>query len=357
MNNTATDNMDNDPLCPRNFKGPSFLEKLLGGVFGLERPFDCAQIEVTSACVGACVYCPHTAQAGYWHSRHLPPDIFAKLWPLLLKTKRAHLQGWGEPLLNPRFFDFQALAAKAGCLTSTTSCGMAMGEEKAEKLANSGMDLIAFSLVGTDEASNSPRAKVPFEQVCQSVATLRQAIDASEQAQPLEIHFAYLLLADRLDAVKKLPELMDRLNVEMAVISTLDYLAAPAHRELAFHPEDRDLIEKAREILQEAKAKADSYGRIIHFALPGHKQAEEGCRENIGKCVYIAANGDISPCVYLNVPGNDPEEKRRVFGNIANQNPLETWNNPYFKSFRANLLAGKPEDVCLNCPKRMEENG
>lgn len=67
-----------------------------------------------------------------------------------------HLQGWGEPFLHPRFMDFAALARKAGCRVSTTTCGLRMDETLAGQIVGSGIDIVAFSLVGTDEAQQCP---------------------------------------------------------------------------------------------------------------------------------------------------------------------------------------------------------
>lgn len=343
-----------DPLADPGFRKPGFAERIGEMFFGFSRPFECIQIEVTSICAGRCLYCPQAAQATSWRSMHMEAQTFANTWPLLRKSKRAHLQGWGEPLLHPRFFDFQSLAARAGCLTSTTSSGLVMDEARAEHLAGCGMDLVAFSLAGTDEKSNDARRGVPFAKVCQSIRMLRRAIAVSRQPQSLELHLAYLLLADRIEAAARLPDLMDELDVEMAVVSTLDYLAAPAHSELAFAPGERDKIAKAREILTKAAEKAEQSGRLLHFALPGNAQAHQGCRENIGRCFYVAATGEISPCVYLNVPGSDAIDRRRVFGNVNTTTPIEIWKSPAFTKFRKNLLAGDPEPVCQSCPKRLE---
>lgn len=328
------------------------MERFLGAILGRGRMLDCVQIEVTSCCVGGCSYCPQEAQRASWKSRHMPPEIFASLWPLLRQSARAHLQGWGEPLLHPRFFDFQALSSRAGCATSTTSCGINIDAELARKLALSGMDLIAFSLTGTDAASNGVRSKIPFERVVQSIKILRQAI--KDTNSPLEIHLAYLLLADRIDAVKDLPRLMAEVNADMAVISTLDYLAVPGHRELAFHPEDKEHINRTRKLLEDVAAEADSLGRIIHFALPGPDPVPEGCRENTAKSLYVDAEGFISPCVYRNVPGSDPADKRLVFGNVQESGPLAIWQSESFRRFRRDLLDGRADAVCAACPKRHE---
>ncbi|MDE7241754.1 radical SAM protein [Desulfovibrio sp.] len=358
-----------DPLADPAFRGPGFLERLREAVFGAQRPLDCLQVEVTSRCGGRCTYCPHTTRAASWKSRHMPDEVFAALWPLLRGAQRTHLQGWGEPLLHPRFLDYVALARKAGCAVSSTSCGLRMDEELARKLAQSGMDLLAFSLVGTDEASNDARAGVSFARVCESVRELRSAITAAgrpSEGEPLEIHFAYLMLADRMEAARGLPALMDELDVEMAVVSTLDYLALPGQEHLAFAPHETEKIAAAREILESIAAEADARGRIIHFALPGADAVADagGCRENVARSCYVDADGKISPCVYLNVPDNGPDAcavqpplgggRRRVFGDVRAENPWEIWNNPEFKAFREALVRNAPDTACRVCPKRFE---
>ncbi|MGN1038752.1 MAG: radical SAM protein, partial [Mailhella sp.] len=94
------------------------------------RELECLQVEVTSCCMGKCTYCPHTTHAGKWKSRHMAPETFASLWPAMVKASRVHLQGWGEPFLNPYLMDFVSLARKAGCSVSTTTCGMLINESQ-----------------------------------------------------------------------------------------------------------------------------------------------------------------------------------------------------------------------------------
>ena len=242
---------ENDLLQNPAFRAPGLGERLRELFLGEKRPLDCVQVEVTSCCAGRCVYCPHTTQTGSWRSRHMPDEVFAALWPLLRRSGRAHLQGWGEPLLHPRFFDFAALARKAGCRVSSTSCGLHMDADLAARLVESGMDMLAFSLVGTDAASNAARAGVSFERVCEAIRMVRAAQRGrsgravSGENFP-EVHLAYLMLADRIEAAAGLPRLMEELDVRMAVVSTLDYIAAPSQAVLAFAPEETDKIARAR---------------------------------------------------------------------------------------------------------------
>lgn len=345
-----------DPLLNKNFKAPGLMEMLREALLGKGRPLDCVQIEVTSHCAGSCIYCPRNTQAVHWKARNMSADAYAALWPLLKQARRAHLQGWGEPFLHPRFFDFAELASRAGCLVSTTSSGLKMSQQIADKIIAAGLDMIAFSLVGTDEASNCARAGIDFATVCTSVALLAKNAAAAKSA--MEIHFAYLMLADRMEAALGLPTLMEKLNVRAAIVSTLDYLSIPEQKALAFQPGETEKIAKARAILEKIAADAAKMGRSIHYALPssGKTVPEGGCRENIARSLYVDADGDVSPCVYLNVPVGDSAQKRMVYGNVLARNALEIWRDAAYREFRAALLRGDVHPVCIDCPKRTEQS-
>lgn len=343
-----------DPLADPAFKGDGIwecLRELLGTAPPKE--LDCMQVEVTSLCAGRCTYCPHTTQAAQWRSRNMAAETFAALWPLLRTTGRVHLQGWGEPLLHPRFFDFAALARKAGCQVSTTSCGLHMNPSIAEQIVRSGMDIVAFSLVGTDAASNAPRAGVPFERVCEAIETLQQ-VRQQRLAVHLEVHIAYLMLADSMDAVQHLPQLLHKLGIHRAVVSTLDYIAAPAHQSWAFGPHETEKIAHARHLLEHAAREAAALGTTIHYSLP-HPVASAQCRENIQRNIYVDADGQCAPCIYSNLPTTTFDPSRRTFGNVIERPALEVWQDNAFTRFRQSLVEERPEGACQVCPKRFEQ--
>ena len=336
------------------FKAPGWGEKFKEALFGSVRPFQCMQIEVTSVCGNSCEYCPRHSHRGSWKSRHMKAETFAALWPLLRLAQRAHLQGWGEPFANPFFFDFAAFARKAGASVSTTSSGAIMNESLAEKIALSGMDIVAFSLAGADGASNSIRKGISFERLRESVGILKRKI--RELGRGPEIHIAYILLADRMDSALKLPDVLEEFDANLAVVSTLDYISEPADSKWAILPWELDKIEKAREILEKASADAEARDRFIYFALPEKNAGHElGCRENAAKTLYVDADGDLSPCVYLNVPSSAPNSRRKVFGNAATMDPLKLWKSDDWRSFRSRLKGLDPDPVCIECPKRCEK--
>lgn len=337
-----------DPLAC--MKGPGLVERL-GASFGLQRPLQCVQVEITSFCGGKCGYCPRSAWEDKWASRHMSAECFARIWPLLRRSARAHLQGWGEPMLHPRLADFISTALRAGCRVSSTSCGLAINRRSAAALAGSGLDMLAISLAGTDEASNAIRNGVPFGRVCEAIGLLNAAI--AETGSDMEIHLAYLLLADRMEAAAELPGLMRRLHVPVAVVSTLDFMARPEHRALALAPGDGPGLDRARKILGLAAARAADEGMAIHYALPGPGVHPASCREEAHNSVYVNAAGLVSPCVYLNVPGMD-EQKRIIFGDVTQRDAWEICNSESFAAFRRGFASGDCAAACAACVKRHE---
>jgi MoaA/NifB/PqqE/SkfB family radical SAM enzyme len=335
----------------KRMRGPGVWETVKELLLGRRRMMDCVQVEVSSRCHGRCVYCPHTVFQDRWHGRDMEMETFERLWPLMRQADRVHLQGWGEPLLQPAFFEMTALARRAGCAVSTTTCGLGLTDATAAAIVKSGIDIIAFSLAGTDNAANAGRKGVSFEQVCASVQRLQSARRAGNGVH-LEIRFAYLLLASCMESVRRLPQLMQRLGVHAAVISTLDYLPHPGLEEEAFLPTKPQQVEQAAAILAETAAEAQRLDIGFHYRLPSWDNPVDGCTENVGRTLFVSADGTVSPCVFLNVPASAADNRRRIFGNIRDTDPLGIWEEPRYKAFRERLAQGDPDSLCLACPKR-----
>ena len=340
-----------DPGNPFDgLRGPGVLQ-MVRELF-VRRELECLQVEVTSFCPGKCVYCPHTTHAETWNSRNMAPETYASLWPVMRKAARVHLQGWGEPLLNPWFFDYVGLARRADCSVSTTTCGLRMDERIARKIVQSGLDIVAFSLAGTDDASNASRAGVPFSYVERAVQQLQKTRKELNGVH-LEVHIAYLMLASNIEAVRRLPELMDKWDVHAAVVSTMDYIPSLKMTHEAFAPHERGKIEAAREVLEEVAEKVKASGRDFYASLPAEVPAP-CCRERSHRTLYADADGNISPCVYLNVPFADACARRAVFGSAVSMPWEKIWNLPEYEEFRRRVQTSDPPDVCRNCAKRFE---
>jgi len=320
---------------------------------------DWIQVEVTSHCQAACVYCPHTVYQSHWAGRHLSLATFAKLLPSLARTGMVHLQGWGEPLLHPDFFSLVALAKQAGCRVGTTTNGMLLDAAAITRLVESGLDLVAFSLAGTDEKNDAIRQGTGFKKVMEAVQALHQTKEKLGASRPA-IHIAYMLLRSKLADLPKLPQVLQGLGVEQVIISTLDFVPRGELAVETLVPEKTPDYEELKAGLRELMEVGERYGIKVHYQLkePGARRLI--CPENVQRALVVGADGRVSPCVFANLPlaratyytrsGERPYQ-RLIFGNLE-ELPLEAiWRQPAYVNFRRSFFTGKLISLCLSCLK------
>ena len=161
------------------------------------------------------------------------------------------------------------------------------------------------------------------------------------------------MLASNVEAVRALPELMDAWGVHAAVVSTMDYIPSPDMAGEAFAPHEREKIEAARVVLEEVAAKVRASGRDFYASLPAEHPAP-CCRERAHKTMYVDADGQISPCVYLNVPLDAPQPGRTVFGSVLEESPERIWAREEYAAFRQAVQTATPPSSCVSCAKRFE---
>lgn len=325
-------------------------------------PKDWVQVEVTSACNAACAYCPRTVYRGNWHDRFMPMETFQRLLPALRKTSLAYLQGWGEPFLHPDFPVMVRLAKHAGCTVGATSNGMLLTPERIRRVMDAGLDILALSLAGTTSAVNdAARAGTSLAKVLENAA-LVQKIKAKQRSSTPVLHFAYMLLRSGLQDLRGLPQLMADHGVHEAVVSVLDFEPGEELSSEVVAPRNKDEQRELDALFTEVRDLAKDLGLTIH--LPGFGAKDEEalvCSENIERALFVSADGEVSPCVYANVPVDRVEYARQgraafyhrvTFGNVATEILPKIWRKADYVRFREQLVQGNPAEICRNCPKR-----
>jgi len=182
---------------------------------------------------------------------------------------------------------------------------------------------------------------------------LLQEARKKHNAVHLEIHLAYLMLASNVEAVRGLPKLMEDWGVHAVVVSTMDYIPSPEMEHEAFAPHEREKIEAARAVLEEVGAEVRAAGRDFYASLPAPEPAP-CCRERAHRTLYADASGEISPCVYLNVPMEAEQPRRTVFGQVNETDPTVIWDIPEYQAFRKAVETADPPAACVSCAKRFE---
>lgn len=341
---------------------------LLAGMYSwwehevLFEPKDWIQVEVTSACNAACGYCPRTVYGRQWQNRYITLETFQKILPAMSKTALVYLQGWGEPFLHPDFLTMVRMAKKAKCIVGTTTNGMLLHAGRVREAVAAGLDILAISLAGTTPRHNdAARAGTSLVKVLEKLDLIHQ-IKQKQRSKTPAVHLAYMLLRSGLEDLEDLPRLMAEHGVDQAVVSVLDFEPGLKLSQEVLAPQDDKERRDLEELFAKVSRRAAELGVVIHLPSFGLRGEDEPvCSENIQRALFVSADGDVSPCVYANVPVDQAEYARQghvahyhrvSYGNINVEILPKIWRNTEYAGFREKLVQGPPPEICLSCPKR-----
>jgi MoaA/NifB/PqqE/SkfB family radical SAM enzyme len=321
--------------------------------------FDWIQVEVTTHCNAACIYCPRTVYGKSWQNRHFSIDVFRRLAPAFRRARHVHLQGWGEPFLNPHFFEMIATAKTAGCMVGTTTNAMLLDRERISLLLESGIDLVAVSLAGTAQENDRIRKGTNFARVLNAIRLLSEEKNRRKLQTPL-IHIAFMLFKSGLNGLRELLPLVKDLGVKTVVISTLDFVASDELLHEVLRPENQQEYDRWRSLLEEVALRGQEQGIGIHYHLPRPEDRSVNCTENVHRALCISADSTVTPCVYTNLElpdcsyfagGEKRPYRRLAYGNAAMQPLSEIWRRKEYREFRASFRKGNLSPHCQGCPK------
>lgn len=347
-------------------------------------PFSCLprlewlQIEISSDCTANCFYCPRTVYKDRWLTQHMEESLFRRLLPAFKKIRFVHLQGWGDPFTHPQFFDFARLAKHAGCQVGTTTNGMLLNERICEQLVEERIDTVGFSLAGTGAENDHYRQGTRLEKVLSVIEDIHRAKQRTGADRP-HLHIAYLLLKSGIAYLDRLPDLLRNRGIAQVVVSTLDAVGSPLLANETFSPEDRLEMDEVRQHLEEVVDAGRKVGLTIYYRLPANPKKQEGdrqyiedesfipipepqmCSENVQCAAFIGVTGNVSPCVFVNLPITapppDPADsiahpyRPVVFGTIANARFEKIWHSQPYASFRKAHHSGAIPAACELCTK------
>lgn len=321
--------------------------------------FDWIQVEVTSHCNAECIYCPHTAYRESWQSVSMPIERYEKLAHAFARTSLVYLQGWGEPLIHPQFFEMVQFARECGCQVGTTTNGMLVGEKVAERIVREGLSIVGFSLAGSDESQDKVRRHTQLKRVLQAIRLIDETKKSLGASNP-QVHVAYLWLRSKITDVKELPALLEGTGVRQVVVSTLDFVPHPDLATEAVQARDDDEEAFLRHMISEVVEAGEKRGLELFFRLLAPYRAPGFCTENVTKSLFISSLGFVSPCVFKNLPitqspriGELGEStlSRLRYGNIEDRSLFQIWRDKPYKAFRREHAQGRGVYSCGECPK------
>jgi MoaA/NifB/PqqE/SkfB family radical SAM enzyme len=307
---------------------------------------DWIQVEVSARCPGRCCYCPVGRSPDGRRGELMSMGTYELIEPFFSSTDLVFLQGWGEPLLHPRFWEMAHRARRAGARVGFATNGVLLNEANRRALLESGAGVVAVSLAGARPSTQDRfREGSPLDTVDANLRRLRKEKEATGAALP-EIHVAYLLLAGNVEEVGLAVDLAERWGASDIVVSHLSLVLDSSLQYESILAERRHWP-RALELLKEAQARAHAKGIRLRARVPVENGPVPICEENVLASCFVSASGEVSPCVMANVPfmdgaiathhfrGREHPLKRLAFGNLRDRCLPEIWRSEPARGFRA----------------------
>lgn len=328
---------------------------------------DFVQIEPVGQCNLACRMCPVVYRDDGGPGR--PPafisfQTYCRLLDQFPAVKTLQLQGLGEPLLHPRFFDMVKYAAARGIEVSTNTNLTALSERRAEECVLSGLRRMHVSLDAADKAAYEYiRTGARHERVLRNLGRLIEAKRRLGARRP-EIHLVAVVMRRNLEELAGLVRLAHEYGLEGLSVQHLAHDFSESSLPPKYDPMRRFVDEqtlcgedpaRVERCFAEARALAAELG--VALRLPGlralfkEKREDEARSEKPGrgKCdwpwrgAYLSFSGEAMPCCMVATPD------RMNFGSMAREGVARVWSGEEYRKFRERLASEDPPEICRGC--------
>lgn len=308
-----------------------------------------AQIEPTGICNLACPMCTvnHRADA----PRHLTLERFQQWIEQLPGLEELHLQGLGEPMLNPQFFEMVAWASARGIRVSANTNLTLLTPERAQRCVDSGLHALSVSVDAADrEVYESIRVQASYDKLVRNLGRLSAARARANGAGP-EVRLVMVLMRRTLDQLAPVLRLAQRHGVHTVQVqrlsSDLEQAALPArYIPIRDHVRQAELVPAdlahARAVFSHASRLAAALGITLHLPRLSPNPQPARCTWPWEQ-LYLTAGGDMLPCCMVGTPD------RANFGNVEDDGVLTRWHGQAAQQFRAQLDGPEPPAVCRHC--------
>ncbi|MBX6312688.1 MAG: SPASM domain-containing protein [Isosphaeraceae bacterium] len=318
------------------------------------------QVEPVGQCNLRCRMCPIPFRRDgppYGPPAFMDFDLFARLLDQFPELEELQLQGLGEPMMHPRFFDMVALAAGRGIKVSTNSNLTLLNARRAELCVTSGLAELHASIDGaTAETYERIRVRSYFDRVIRNLEGLVEARRRLGSKTPA-VQMVVVAMRQNLHELPDLVRLASRLTIDEVFVQHLCHdfgeSSLPAqYRPMRVFVDHETLAGEAparvERFFSEARAVAQELG--VNLRLPRtrprlHPPGTPGPE----RCnwpwtgVYVSYQGLAMPCCMVATPD------RIQLGNMAEAGAQAVWNGEAYRAFRAALSSEMPPEVCRSC--------
>jgi radical SAM protein with 4Fe4S-binding SPASM domain len=317
------------------------------------------QIEPAGECNLRCEMCAIRLRSGLPPGRRafMQPSVFKAIIDQFPGDTDLHLQGLGEPLLHPDFFNMVSYAVSRGMRVTTNSNMTLMDSERAEACVRSGLSWIRISIDGaTAETYESIRKGGRLGLVLKNIGLIRQAKERLRSPAP-RLFFVMVVMRRNIHELAKMIRLAAICGIEQVFAQHLCYdfidsAASEAADRLRLFVEAESLLQEEQGRVEAHFHEALSLSRElnIELRLPALVRSRRSPRDESGtrcdwpwRSAYITYDGTALPCCVIAFPD------QVNFGNMAREGVRQVWNNEAYQQFRSLLVSPEPHSLCRSC--------
>ncbi|MFT3894221.1 MAG: radical SAM protein [Anaerolineales bacterium] len=284
-------------------------------------------------------------------------DTYTSLLDGFPGLKKLHLQGLGEPMMHPRFFEMVRYAKARGITVTINTNLTLLNPERTEKLVQSGLDTLFFSIDGsTAETYERIRKRAHFDRVLNNIEMLLETRRRLKSEHP-HLRLVMVIMRQNLHELPELVELAHRWSAEEMFVQHLSHDFGEATLPDEYRPMREYFVEQSLahedpqridQYFNQAQATAQSLGLKLRLPRTTPRRHEPGTpgRE---RCdwpwtgAYISYEGYMMPCCMVSTPD------RANFGKVTDHTLTSVWNSDEYNQFRNQLDLETPPDICKSC--------
>lgn len=318
------------------------------------------QIEPVGQCNLRCQMCPiafRTDGPPYGPPAFMPFETFTRLLDQFGALQELHLQGLGEPLMHPRFFDMVRYATDKGIRVSTNSNLTLLTARRAEQCVASGLEWLHVSLDGaTPETYERIRERAHFARVVRNIELLLTARRRAGSIYP-RLRVVTVVMRQNLHELPALVRLVHSLSIDLMFVQHLCHdfgeSTLPAqYRSMRDFVQAQTLLGEDASYVSRYFTKAQEAARMLGMDLrlpriqPRPHAADASGRQRCDwpwRGTYLSYKGQAMPCCMVATPD------RINFGNMAEEGAARVWNNAAYERFRYRLASAQPPEICRSC--------
>ena len=268
-----------------------------------------------------------------------------------------HLQGLGEPMMHPRYFDMVEYASGKGINVSTNSNLTLLNPRRAERCVTSGLNLLCVSLDGsTAETYERIRVRAHFDRVIKHIEMLVEMREQRNSELP-HLKMVMVIMRQNLHELPDLVRLAHSLQMESLFVQHLCHdfgeSTLPAHyKPMREFVEEQTLLnedlERVEKYFGEARQVAESLGFNLRLPRSRPREHPPGTPGR-KRCswpwtgAYYSYQGYTMPCCMVSTPD------RINFGKVGDGTVTEIWSSEQFRAFREQLDSDQPPEICKSC--------